>query len=321
MKTVVSNDMVAHLWANQSQAHAKSGNGNLFFDGVTIYSYGHHFPIAKFITNEAGETAILFTTDRYSVTTSGHVSRVWRSINYGRGYTVFEIEKVGDSLDTNKERAFRKIAELLDKAKRARSRKDSLIAEAHSVAINLNRWAAFIGEPAPFPNADDLDETIRQALENERKRAEEARKRRAEEQAKRAAEVELLAAEWVAGGDIDGWRIRDSRYIRVRAKGDLMETSWGAHCPLKDAIAIFKIAAECRAGGYGFVPPRRIEAGSFALRHILDNGTIQVGCHTIEWQEAERLALELGVIEAPIAAKNVFVPRGWDMVEGGATAS
>ncbi|MGV1762784.1 hypothetical protein [Rhizobium rhizogenes] len=301
MKTVVSNDMVAHLWANKSQHYARSANGNLYFDGATIYSYGRHFPIAKFITNEAGEEAVLFTTDHYSVTTSAHVSRVWRALEYGAGRTMFLVPKPGDDLGLNTKRALEKIEALLDQASRARSRKPIILAGAEEIAVQINRWAEFLGQPRPF-NVDDLVGTCVEAREAIRRQQEEDRRQREAARARMAAEAEEKAARWVAGETIDVWQLRNSSYIRIRAKGDTMETSWGAECPLKDAIAIFRLAAKCRTAGRGFVPSDSISAGSFSLRHIHDNGTIQVGCHCIEWPEAERLALELGVIEAPVQA-------------------
>ena len=38
-RTVYPPDMVAHLWANKSQDHARaSGRGNIYFHGDTIYA-------------------------------------------------------------------------------------------------------------------------------------------------------------------------------------------------------------------------------------------------------------------------------------------
>ena len=71
MRQVHTNDMVAHLWANQSQQCARSNNGNFYFEDDTIYSYGSHFPIAKHVDN-----VVLFTTDTYSPTTGQHCSIV-----------------------------------------------------------------------------------------------------------------------------------------------------------------------------------------------------------------------------------------------------
>lgn len=76
MKHVFSDpSSVAHLWAAQSQDDARtSGNGNFYFSGKTIYSYGSHFPIAKHVVNKKGIKAILFTELVYSSDTSKHIS-------------------------------------------------------------------------------------------------------------------------------------------------------------------------------------------------------------------------------------------------------
>src|SRR5512146_2854588 len=92
MRTVFSNNReVAHVWAQQSQA---SGRGhNFYFDGPTIYSYGSHFPIARFVTNERDERAVLFTTRRYSKSTSRHVSYAAQAL-YGLNVPVFNVRDV-----------------------------------------------------------------------------------------------------------------------------------------------------------------------------------------------------------------------------------
>ena len=72
MKKVVSPEMVAHLWAHQTQDEARTSAGTFFFDGKTIYSYGRHFPIAMHTENGV----VLFTTRGYSNSTAKHIGRV-----------------------------------------------------------------------------------------------------------------------------------------------------------------------------------------------------------------------------------------------------
>ena len=89
VKHVHRYDMVAHLWAHQSQDSARNPCRNFYFDGDTIYSYGSHFPIARHVETKRGR-AVLFTTRNYSVTTSGHKSTVRCAIP--SGVTVFHVE-------------------------------------------------------------------------------------------------------------------------------------------------------------------------------------------------------------------------------------
>src|SRR5258708_2866708 len=70
-RKVFANGMVAHVWAQQTNEEGRSNNGNFYFRGDTIFSYGHHFPIARFSVDK---TVVWFTNATYSVSTSGHVS-------------------------------------------------------------------------------------------------------------------------------------------------------------------------------------------------------------------------------------------------------
>ena len=78
MRTVVSNQQVAALWAAQSQDYAQNAKKSIYFKGPTIYSYGNHFPMAIFVSNRKGEKAVLRTTKTSSVTTADHMSEVYR---------------------------------------------------------------------------------------------------------------------------------------------------------------------------------------------------------------------------------------------------
>ena len=66
MKT---NQEVADAWA---MGYSAKGN-NMFTDGVTIYSYGYHFPIAKRVNGH-----VLYNRTYYSTTTRKHQSHVRR---------------------------------------------------------------------------------------------------------------------------------------------------------------------------------------------------------------------------------------------------
>src|SRR5579872_324467 len=89
-KHVFPTDEIAHLWAHsKTQDDARNPGGNFYFSGDTIYSYGSHFPIARHVTNEQGQAAILFTNQTYSNTTAKHIGQVRRAIPHG--VPVFEV--------------------------------------------------------------------------------------------------------------------------------------------------------------------------------------------------------------------------------------
>ena len=71
MKIVNTPQNVAHLFANKIQEEARTQTKNLFFYNEKIYSYGHHFCIAKHYNNK-----LLFTLRGYSNTTCKHINHV-----------------------------------------------------------------------------------------------------------------------------------------------------------------------------------------------------------------------------------------------------
>lgn len=78
MKLVHAPENVAHLFAHQLQEQARNSGNTLFFRDKEIYSYGHHFCIAKFVDNET----LLFTERSYSNTTAKHISIVRNATNH-----------------------------------------------------------------------------------------------------------------------------------------------------------------------------------------------------------------------------------------------
>ncbi len=97
MKTVLSNDMVAHMWANQTQNAGRNPSGSYWFRGGDLYSY--QTPIARIIESpETGGDVVLMTSQSYSMTTSTkHVPRA-RSALFRRGerISVFIVPDVGE---------------------------------------------------------------------------------------------------------------------------------------------------------------------------------------------------------------------------------
>lgn len=64
----MTNEQTAIKWV-KTQGVGKSSNGNLNYSGHIIRSYST--PIASIITNPAGQSIALVTSETYSVTTSG----------------------------------------------------------------------------------------------------------------------------------------------------------------------------------------------------------------------------------------------------------
>lgn len=78
MKSVHTPENVAHLFANQLQHEARNSGNTLFFNHTSIYSYGYHFCIAKFVDDKT----LLFTERNYGNTTAKHIATVRNATNH-----------------------------------------------------------------------------------------------------------------------------------------------------------------------------------------------------------------------------------------------
>jgi hypothetical protein len=78
MRHVFDHRQLAHVWAQQSQDDGRTSNGSLFFSGRTIYSYGHHFPIATF---HPKKSLVFFCNASYSNTTNKHQRYVYGAVD------------------------------------------------------------------------------------------------------------------------------------------------------------------------------------------------------------------------------------------------
>lgn len=60
---------VAETWISDPSADICNNNGSFYTSGGVLYSYGRHFPVARFAT-VGGLKAIVINSNRYSNTTS-----------------------------------------------------------------------------------------------------------------------------------------------------------------------------------------------------------------------------------------------------------
>lgn len=90
MKKVFSNSEIMHVFAQRSQNEARTSNGNVFFYGNKIYSYGYHYLLGEFLDSET----ILINDKGYSVSTQKHINYLRQAVSqYKRFYTTETDEK------------------------------------------------------------------------------------------------------------------------------------------------------------------------------------------------------------------------------------
>ena len=285
IRTVHPADMVAHLWAHKSQDFARNPGHNFYFHGDTIYSYGSHFPVAHHVSRK-GNSAVLFTTRSYSSTTAGHKCMAEGAC---RHLTVFHVADVTASRPQFGEYRARYMA-LVGQYAKARQRKPDILAGLRDLVCEANQYAEFFGLRARLTLPDDLTGMIAECQAIEKR--EKARKQR--EQAKRAREEQERIRQWV-DGETD-YCPSNGQPIRLRVKGDELQTTRGARVPLDHAIKAFRVIKRLREKGQAYQRNgHTIHLGHFALDAIDTQGNVTAGCHNVAWEEIERVATLAGV--------------------------
>jgi hypothetical protein len=313
VRRVVTNAEVSHLWAHQAQDEARNGKGSFYFQGATIYSYGSHFPIASHATGVNGQTGILFTTEKNSVTTMHHISLVRRAIP--PDVPVFNVlyQHFGFTQEEDKYQHSRNLVqyasnatELISKCARARSVSNK--EWYHRDAVELRKealcYATFFGlEDPPINQVPELDseemEKLRQREAKAAAKKAEASRKEAEERRQKALS---LADEWRQGGPAH--YLLNAIPAMLRIKGHEVETSRGARFPIIHAKRGLALVRAVKARGEEWVrngPNCRL--GHYHLDRISPEGDVTAGCHQVPWEEIERIADDIEEYEPRIKCR------------------
>jgi hypothetical protein len=277
--------MVAHLWAHKAQDSARNPRGNIFFQGNTIYSYGNHFPVAKHVTRK-GKNAVLLTTRDYSATTRGHKWTVEGACSHLPVFHVDNIEYGEPRKQFEEYRA--RYQELARKYVKSRQNKPWVLQELQKVVKEANAFSAFFGLRVRLtvPAESDMAAECK-AIETKQREA----KRR--EEARREREAAERIQKWVSG-ESDSCPYVGA--IRLRIKGDELQTSHGARVPLDHAVKAFRVIKRLRDKGQAYERNgHTIHLGSFALDAVDTQGNVRAGCHNVAWEEIARVATIAGV--------------------------
>lgn len=271
MKKVFANrEELAHVWAQQTHAEGKSGN--MFFEGRAIYSYGHHFCIARFVDSQT----VLFTIRDYSPTTAQHKSIVRNAIT---NKTVFYVPSgIDDNSKLSHEINLNYYADrlfgFLNSIKTAKTK-------------GLYYYDCAIGESAQaeeYIRFFKLKETqhLKQAkIELAKIDRKELKAKQDQAFAKKHAKEIKKYESWPLNLDET---IRASFYklpVKLRIKNGFVETSRGARVELKEAEALYHtINAGFNVKG--------VKIGHYTVDRF-ENDTVVIGCHNIPLREADRI--------------------------------
>lgn len=285
----MNRNQVCHIWAQQTKPHGKAGN--IFFEGATIYSYGRHFPMARFIEHR-GRRAVLFTTDTYSNSTGTHLSGARKAL-HGLNVPVFacppDITAPPDSRKMQAHYAG-ETQSAVDKATRARRYTDSYMDSARQLAETGNACAEFFGwrwrldVPALTPEYLAAAEAKRKA------ETAATKKRHAAAELKARKLADKARAAWIAGEYHGRCEVENGETL-LRIRGDIVETSRGAQVPVSHCARIWRLVRRIMASGTPYQRNGHTEhAGEFAIDSIAVDGTMRAGCHMIGFPELQRIA-------------------------------
>lgn len=296
MKTVYNNEMVAHLWANQSQTEARNSNKSFYFYEQTIYSYGDHFPIAKFHKVNS-ERVILFTTRTYSVTTRQHV--VWTNRAIAKGITVIKCDNVRPCSESdhllNLSVMKQELINLMSKAARARSSFGHLNDRMEKVVWRYGSYRRVfqletVSDCLVIPEDWKAQAQIRLKEQAEKDKERKAQRKREEEQIK--CELMIDALNWIEHKECN-YSAYQYPVIQLRLKDtETVQTSKGAELPVSHARKLWDIIQEIKLGEREEYQHNghSLHAGSFVVQYIKRDGSLRAGCHDMTYEAMEGFA-------------------------------
>ena len=296
----MNNSQVAHCWANQTKA---SGSGsNFFFDGASIYSYGHHFEVARLVQTESNKTIALHTTANYSVPTQQHKREAyWACHNLHESFHVPSFP-VMDKIPTKAwfKDVFAyyhdKAVESHRKAKRARKYTDMHLRDAEEAIANARLLKSH------FPKAtkglrihsvnDDEIARIEAKAKAQAKRDKKERARKLKEHEVYMAEQEVAWLNYETDRIMNmsswAWGGMKNYLLRKHATKDRIETSHGAHVTMREGEAFYKVIDRYRNRP---TECPQANVNGFRLTRLEESGAV-IGCHTLSWEVMDDFAKE-----------------------------
>ena len=293
MKRLTNNSMVAHVWAQQTQENGENSSGAFYFYGNTIFSFGSHFPIAKFYTSNV----VLFNSHTYGARTSRHQALTRQAIPSFcsiitipelniRHYTHNEAnhikERYRKNHNTNLEYLKSKMVEYKLLAKRAR--------KEYTITANLNSSEKYCNQYNEYLKVfkirrKDLKLINDAMLERIINKRDKLRKKELIE--RKAKEKRIIIDNQI---DINKWLSGESNrfpwdvskvYLRINPSNtEEIQTSKNASFPISHGIRAYKLLKHYCVNNSDFQP---IKIGYFRITSINKECSITAGCHVIEW--------------------------------------
>ena len=292
-KVFSSHNEVAHIWASRSQYEGSASR--IFFEDGVIYSYGRHFPVAKF---GADGVTVLFTDRGYSSSTNKHKSIIRSAIPCD--YRVIYCDDPTRSHDHNLSIWARKVERLRADfaAKTLRISRGNLAVEIFKTCESAIEYCLALKISEPDWTNELNDEMTARDYVYELAKAREVKKEANRKERERLAGIE--ASEritlWQNGENVPQNGFSYCATL-LRIKGDQIQTSKGANIPVADALKLWPLLLRVKQSG------KTMEAGLHSINlgpyrfNSFDGQTLIVGCHSIAWDQLALMAEKLNLTE------------------------
>jgi hypothetical protein len=266
MKKVNTPQQTAHLFALQTQIEAYTPTRNLYFYDKSIYSYGSHFCIAKFVDSKT----LLFTERSYSNTTAKHISCV--------NYATSHINKIycsnpNASHDDNFNFWLNNAEQLTDKLSRA-NKPEIYISQLQQIENKAKIYANYFNIAIPETLQSVLKVTTKAEILQYMKAKKEliaAEKLRKEKELKKEHATNLKK-----------WRkFETGRFFQrdgfdyLRKNDTEFQTSQGIKIPLEIGLRLYKNLSNLKTGDKFL---------DFTVGEVTKQ-FICIGCHKITFKE------------------------------------
>ena len=266
MKTVFNSPTdVIHLFAQQTQDHAKCNN--IFFYGTKIYSYGYHYLMGEFITNKNRESAIMINNSGYSVTTNKHVSYLSSSTRqYKQFYTIY----------CDSKQVLQQLESLLQKLGKAK-KPQKYISEALNILDHFNEFLEWFGKPYDSLSKENLKKIRKikklfKASPGMESASQYAKQKAAAQKAadKKDFLKSLQKFQNFEIGYIPHNSFKKEDFLRINTQCGNIETSQGVKVPIKEAQTLYRMI---KAGK----DIKGLKISNYTVISL--NGVLQIGCH------------------------------------------
>lgn len=283
-KVFSSNSQLAHVWANQLQDEGRASS--MFFDGPVIYSYGHHYEIARFVHANNGQRVCFVNGNGYSNSTAKHTQHVWNAIP--DGIPAFKVPfATGSTYSYNRVHHIDVqslpgiISAMLVECKNLCHDQIKARTNFHSFSQASGRYETIVeicqlfnldipARPENWDDAKNKADHLRNT-QGERQRAKEL---------KELEKAKELLAKWLQH-EFNGQLYNIPVHLRISRDGKLIETTKGAKVNLETALRLLP-----KLRNNEDVKGEKIDGFTF-IENTPDH--VKIGCHTISWDVINQL--------------------------------